>query len=288
MPPKHKPWWKADADADESPKIAALPNPAARWAWFRMMCRAKTQRYMGVFGSEQHLKLLLGMEARYVRPMVGIGLLHTWPVKPSACDRCAKDYAGDAQPGNLVVHDFRREQRDPTAAERQAEHRGRTADSHADSHGDSHGDSHTVRNGSVTPSSRALSPSLSTSSSPPPREDEPYQVGTPPEADPLRALAEELTGQPNALANVWGGLGERAIRLARKHGLPAVEREWRRIAAEEGGMPEVRQLVFGADEALNRIRRTAPVAESAEERDARELAEIRALAARNIAAGATR
>lgn len=112
-------------------------------------------------------------------------------------------------------------------------------------------------------------------------------MATPPEAAPLQALAEELTQRTNAMANVWGGLGEQAVLLARKHGVPAVEQQWRRIAASERGLPTLRQLVFGADDALNRIAR--PVVETPAERDDRELAELKAMAARNLAAqGATR
>lgn len=93
---------------------------------------------------------------------------------------------------------------------------------------------------------------------PPAASDDDYQVATPPEAHRLREVAEELTGIPNVLSNVWGGLGEKAIRLARKHGVPAVEREWRRIAADENGQPELRQLVLGSDDALNRVPRSGP------------------------------
>jgi hypothetical protein len=275
MPPKHKPWWKVDADADESDKLAKLPSDQARWAWFRMLCRAKTQRQMGVFAGRSHLKTLLGLHGRFVPDLVRVGVAHDWPTD---CQKCSTDYAGVAVAGDLVVHDYRREQRDPTNAERQSAYRDRNGVGNAPSNDVSNG------------LSRVLSPSLSSSPSSSTGEDDGYQVATPPEANDLRLLAEQLTGQPNALSNVWSGLGEKAVRLARKHGLPAVEREWRRIAAEEGGMPELRQLVFGADEALNRIRRTPTTTETAEEREQRELAELKAAAARNMPAaqGATR
>lgn len=182
MPPNHKPWWKADADADESDKLALLPSDAARWAWFRMMCRAKTQRRMGVFSGRVHLKALLGLNGRFVPDLIRIGTAHEWP---TTCSRCQVDYTEDAQPGDVVVHDYRREQRDPTAAERQARARDRRSHGHTERDGDSHG--------SVTSSSRALSPSLSTSRSLP-GEDEPYQVGGGP-IEPYRTM-EELTGFP--------------------------------------------------------------------------------------------
>lgn len=257
MPPKHKPWWKVDADADESDKIGRLPSDAARWAWFRMGCKAKTQRRLGVFAGRSHLKSLIGSSGRFVPALVAAGLAHDWP---TTCPRCSQAYLSDATDGDLVVHDYRREQRDPTAADRQADFRDRNAERHD------------ISNGGLTPSSRALSPSLSPSPSPSPGEDEPYQVAgdpepalvLPPEAHDLRRLTEELTQRPNVLANVWGGLGEKAVRLVRKHGFPAVEREFRRIAAEENGMPELRQLVFGADEALNRVPRPPAAATPAD------------------------
>ena len=277
MVAQHKPWWRVDADADVSDKLVGLPSDAARWAWFRMGCQAKTQRHMGVFADRAYLRFVLGAYARHLGSLEAKGLVHEWP---TACADCSADYQAMAVAGAMVVHNYRRKQVDPTNADRQARFRDR--------HGISNGADNGERNGNQTPSSRALSPSQSPSSSLPPGEDEPYQVSTPPEANDLRALAEELTQQSNVLANIWSGLGEKAVRLVRKHGLPAVEREWRRIAAEEGGLPELRQLVFGADEALNRVRRTPAVTETPEERDARELAELKALAARNIAAGATR
>ena len=86
MPPRHKPWIKVDADTDESDKLAGLPNHNARWGWFRMMCRAKTQRRMGVFAGQAHLRQLLGTEGRYVPDMVKAGLLHVWPTD---CGRCS-------------------------------------------------------------------------------------------------------------------------------------------------------------------------------------------------------
>lgn len=260
MPSHRKPWIKVDADTDESDKLAGLPNHNARWGWFRMMCRAKTQRRMGVFAGQAHLRQLLGTEGRYVPDMVKAGLLHVWPTD---CGRCATDYAGDVTDGEIVVHDFRREQRDPTNADRQSRFRNGE------------------RNANLTDDSRAVSPSMSPS---PSENDERagYQVATPPEANELRALAEELTGIPNVLANVWGGLGEKAVRLARKHGMAAVEREWRRIAAAERGMPELRQLVLGADNVLNGVTTAKPLTD-----EQRKDAEIAAyVAAANARAGA--
>lgn len=270
MPVPNKPWWRVDADTDSSDKIVGLSSDAARWAWFRMGCHAKTQRRMGVFSGAAHLRFLIGSYGRHVPELMRAGLVHEWP---TACERCAQDYAGDASDGFLVVHDYRRKQVDPTNAERQARFRER----HGVANGDPNRGVTADRNGEETFISRALSPSMSKSTSKVTDEDEPYQVATPPEANDLRALAEELTQRPNVLANVWGGLGEMAVLQARKHGLAAVEREWRRIADQEQGFPTLRQLVLGSDNALNRVN-GAPAAARPTEADRRQ--EIRDVAAK--------
>lgn len=100
--------------------------------------------------------------------------------------------------------------------------------------------------------------------------DAEFANATPPEAHALRDLADELTGRHNSLPNVWGGLGQMAVECARKHGIAAVEREWRRIAAAERGMPTLRQLVLGADNALNTVATTKPMTD--EQRKEAEIA----------------
>jgi hypothetical protein len=89
----------------------------------------------------------------------------------------------------------------------------------------------------------------------------------------LQKLAESLTGTPYGFPR-HGGMGEKVGVLLRKHGLPAVEAEWRRIAAEERGMPTVRQLVLGADNALNRI--STPVTAGKRDEVAEFVARVRA------------
>lgn len=168
MAPRHRPWWRVDADADESEKLSRLPSDSARWAWFRMGCHAKTQRRMGIFAGRGHLATLIGSHARYIRDLVSVGVLHDWPYD---CERCQKDYP-DAEPGDLVAHDYRRLQQDPTNAERQDRYRN------ADSNGPSNADS----NGEITIDSRALSRSPYVTSSTT-RDREPYQVGSDPPDD---------------------------------------------------------------------------------------------------------
>lgn len=211
MAPAKRPWWRADADTDESDKlVVGLPDDTARWAWFKTMCRAKTQRQMGVFGSEAHLRGLLGPTyAAAVPDMVAAGILHVWPVTRRSCPdlRCKKAYEDVDRRGSLVVHDFRQMQRDPSAADRQA----RRYETRRDSHGDSHGDSHAI----VTTPSRALSPSLSTSSESP-ESDEPYQVATGRIEEPYATL-EELTRwpvqrfEPSAIRTLDGLVDRRGV-----------------------------------------------------------------------------
>lgn len=111
-----RPWIKLLVDVDKSDKIGALSCDASRWGWIRVLVAAKTQRKMGVFGSRRHLKNVIGQHGRYVGEYIGARLAHEAPL---ACADCRREYR-DAEPGEVVVHDYRREQRDPTHNERQA------------------------------------------------------------------------------------------------------------------------------------------------------------------------
>lgn len=141
MPPTRVPWIRVDVDLDQSDKVGALAGGDARWGWVRTLLRAKTQRRMGIFGSRRHLAELLGAEGKHVPAFVRVGLAHEVPADPTApwgCDspddpeRCRRWYP-DAKPGEVVIHDFRKEQRDPTAADRKAAERsGMSRDGHGD------------------------------------------------------------------------------------------------------------------------------------------------------------
>jgi hypothetical protein len=237
MPPRHKPWIKVDADADQSDKVAGLPSHSARWGWFRTMCRAKTQRRMGVFAGPQHLRQLLGTEGRYVPDLVKAGLLHVWPTD---CYRCAADYTADATDGDLVVHDYRREQRDPTNADRQALSRDRNAVSNGES------------NANVTLDSRGLSPSLSMSPSETiPRE--PYQVADDGTEYPVLAWLSQqgVTIQPNG-----NGFHRRIVILVERFGAEPVRTAM--AGAMAAGAKGDRAIVFGAENLLDRIPSAPP------------------------------
>lgn len=224
MAPDHRPWWRVDADTDESEKLARLPNDSARWAWFRTGCRAKTQRRMGIFAGRQHLKTMLGVHGRYIPDLVRVGALHDWPID---CERCQKDYP-DADPGDVVVHDYRRKQVDPTAADRQAKRYGKSRDPHSDSHGQSHGDSHA----DITPSSRALSPSLSTSPS------ENYEERAVPSVAELAepyATVEVLTNFP---VQRWERSALKTLDdLVDRRGIPAVVGALRAVSGDVDPQP---------------------------------------------------
>jgi hypothetical protein len=247
--PESRPWWRCDADTDESDKLAKLPNDSAWRAWFKTMCRAKTQRRMGVFSGERHLRDLLGKHGRYVVDLVAIGVVHAWP---TSCDHCSKDYARFAEPGDLVVHDYRRKQVDPTAAERQRrryEGRGSDADARGDSHGDSHGQPHD----NLTPSSRALSPSPSLS--PSQDTDGADSQVAPGGSDAIAAMQflEELTGRPFG----WGPgskVADTLIADVGELGFDRVTAEYRQVKAEASGTPiDIAGVVYGAHKRLYRI-----------------------------------
>jgi len=95
--------------------------------------------------------------------------------------------------------------------------------------------------------------------------------GAPAEAVDLQYLADRMTGRPNAMPNLWSGLGAKAVELVEKHGIEAVEEAWLRIAEREGGRPTLRQLVLGSDDELNPVRpaKVDPTLEAARLADVR-------------------
>ncbi len=152
MPPGREPWIKLKVRTDESDKLASLPSDSARWGWIRVLLKAKTQRRMGVFASRQHLRTVIAPHGRFIGAWLVAGLLHEWPVD---CP-CVTTY-GDVGEGELVVHDYRKEQRDPTNADRQAGHRGRNRNGvgNGKRNGGSNADRNADRNATGTPHSRA-------------------------------------------------------------------------------------------------------------------------------------
>jgi hypothetical protein len=110
----------------------------------------------------------------------------------------------------------------------------------------------------------------------------------------LQSLAEHLTGRTQVMANVYGGLGAKAVAdLLDIHGLPAVDQAWRESHRRHGGRVTLRQLVFEADDALNEVARPSRRTAAELDRDAfdqehREIKRVAAdRAARRAAEGAT-
>lgn len=118
MASTREPWIKLKIGVITSDKVASLSDDSAWRGWITTLVLAKTQRRMGVFISRGHLAELLGRRGLYVDEYVQRGLLH---VAPALCADCARRHLDDnLDSGNLVVHDYLAEQRDPTNAERQA------------------------------------------------------------------------------------------------------------------------------------------------------------------------
>jgi hypothetical protein len=115
MPRDNEPWVKVKIGARRSGKIAALPSDAARLGYFYTLLEAKVQRHMGVFDNRAHFVEVLGRFGRFLPDYLAVGLAHE---APGLCPECSRRNPG-ITPGEIVIHDFQREQRDPTATERQ-------------------------------------------------------------------------------------------------------------------------------------------------------------------------
>lgn len=115
-----EPWWKCRVGLRRSDKLAALPSDSARLGWVYVLCESKLQRRLGVFVSRVHFGDVMGRYVRYLNDYIAAGLAHE---SPALCDRCKASYP-EAADGEIVIHDYRREQRDPTNADRQADYRG--------------------------------------------------------------------------------------------------------------------------------------------------------------------
>lgn len=118
MPASREPWVKLKIGFRRSDKVASLVDDSARLGWVYVLLEAKVQRRMGVFASRAHLASLLGTYGECFDDWVAVGLLH---VAPTLCAECLSRHGHDElRAGDIVVHDYLLEQRDPTNAERQA------------------------------------------------------------------------------------------------------------------------------------------------------------------------
>lgn len=113
-----EPWFAVKVGARKNSKILALPNDTARLGWFLgVLAEAKLQRPGGRFVSrDQLLESIPGRFAEHVDDYIREGLLHQ---APRLCPDCRRE-VGSVPPGTLVVHDWRKHQRDPDAPIRAA------------------------------------------------------------------------------------------------------------------------------------------------------------------------
>lgn len=124
MPRDREPWVKVKIGARRSGKLAGLPSDTARLGYFYTLLEAKVQRRMGVFDNRAHFVEVLGRFGKHLSSYLEVGLVHE---APGLCAECRRRHP-NAKKGQIVVHDYLREQRDPTNADRQAAWR--------ESHGD--------------------------------------------------------------------------------------------------------------------------------------------------------
>lgn len=110
-----EPWIKLKIGMRRSDKLGDLPSDSARLGYIYTLLEAKVQRRMGTFVNRRAFADVLGAYGKFFVEYVKRGLLH---VAPLQCVECATRH-GELIAGTVVVHDFLREQRDPTNAERQ-------------------------------------------------------------------------------------------------------------------------------------------------------------------------
>lgn len=130
MPRDREPWIKVKIGLRRSGKFLGLPSDPARVGYVYLLLEAKVQRRMGVFDNRTHVASVLGKYGRYIEDYLAGALIHE---APALCPDCKARHAG-LRRGEIVVHDYAKEQRDPTHADRQADYRGKVRD--ADSDGD--------------------------------------------------------------------------------------------------------------------------------------------------------
>jgi len=130
--PRRDPYVAVDATIRKNAKLAALPSDSARLGWIYVgLGEAKLQRPAGRFASRAHWEEVAGRFGKYLRDYLAVCLIEE---APRLCDRCRQAW-GQLPAGTLVVHDWRRHQSDPGAADRAAAYRA----AHVDDDGGSGG-----------------------------------------------------------------------------------------------------------------------------------------------------
>lgn len=261
------PWGKVDDNHYDHPKVLSIPRAirnAADGLYWRAISRCNRTLSDGWL-TDGDLDVI-DSDPRLVDALVTAGL---WERKPD---------------GRLRIHDYlahNKSKAEVVKERRQKEEAGR-AGGFASGRARAKQDRKQTRTKAEAPASRVLQPNangieaagVELPSRPVPTRPlpsgsiEPDALSPRPPAEPmvdrptddemaLCLLAEQLSGTPYGL-QLHSAMGQKAVAMLRKHGPAAVEAEWRRIAAEERGMPTVRQLVLGADNALNRVSSPAP------------------------------
>lgn len=130
--PRRDPYVPMDATIRRNAKLAALPSDTARLGWLYVgLGDAKLQRPSGCFRSRAHWNEVAGRFARHLRDYLAVGLIEE---AGRLCDRCSK--AWPALPaGALVVHDWKRHNTDPGAADRADRFRSDRPDDDANERG---------------------------------------------------------------------------------------------------------------------------------------------------------
>jgi hypothetical protein len=155
-----EPWIKVKIGIRRSGKLAGLVNDSARYGWVLVLVESKVQRRMGTFDNRAHFVEVMGRYGRFLDDYVGQTLLE---IAPALCDECRRRNRG-LKAGQLVVHDYLREQRDATNADRQAAYRERHQGDedepedpprNGDHNGIRNGDRNAVGDSTVTGDSRA-------------------------------------------------------------------------------------------------------------------------------------
>lgn len=210
-----EPWIKLKIGFRRSGKVADLPSDTARLGWLYALLEAKVQRRMGMFDSRQHFVQVLGRFGRHFDSFVSVGLLHEAPIRCAEC----KPRHPEARPGELVVHDFRKEQRDATNADRQATYRERHK---AEPEPDDEPESNAHRNGS---GDATVTPEVT----------DPVTATVTPDSRARRTTATATTTTRESLSgeNPDARAGGRAdVQALRDRGWPKVTRAQRKVLDE--------------------------------------------------------
>lgn len=146
-----EPWFKVKIGIRRSAKMAALQTDSARLGYVYLLAEAKVQRRMGVFENRAHFAEVLGRFGRFLPQYLDVGVIHEAPL--TSCPDCARRHP-DARQGDLVVHDYLREQRDPTAADRMEALRDRHGDADVTPASVTNGVTRAVTNGVTKPEQR--------------------------------------------------------------------------------------------------------------------------------------